>query len=215
MGSGNPGLTNVLRTMGKKAAAVVLLFDVLKGVISILAVRLFADLIYFIPLYFDYGYKNTGLHYLILWEFGLFSPTNLMWAGALSAVLGHCYPVYYKFKGGKAVLVTVATGLVINWLAALIALCVFIIIVWLTKYVSVGSIIAAIVYPVCVLLVDYRHFYGARYGGFDYLEWGVLHIELFIGFAFSSVISIILIFKHRENIKRLINKTEKKLGEKK
>jgi glycerol-3-phosphate acyltransferase PlsY len=177
MGSGNPGLTNTLRTMGKSAAAVVLLFDVLKGVIAILSIRLFAD--------------------LVPYDFGFFSPTALMWIGSLSAVFGHCYPVYYKFKGGKAVLVTVATGLVINWLAALIALVLFILIVLVSRYVSLGSVIAGSLYPVCVGLVGY------------YVQDNEY---TFVSVMFSSMVALLLVFKHRANIKRLIAGTEKRLG---
>jgi glycerol-3-phosphate acyltransferase PlsY len=181
LGSGNPGLTNVLRTQGKGAAVVVLLFDVLKGVVSIFMIMLFCR--YFAPV--EVGGDSFPLY--------RFTVDLCMWIGSLSAVLGHCYPVYYKFSGGKAVLVTVATGLVINWLAALIALVLFILIVVVTKYVSVGSVIAAAAYPVCV---------GAVGTG------GV------IGTAFSAAIAVILIYKHKQNIKRLATGKEKKLGEK-
>ncbi|MCL1789263.1 MAG: glycerol-3-phosphate 1-O-acyltransferase PlsY [Oscillospiraceae bacterium] len=195
MGSGNPGLTNVLRTMGKKAAAIVLLFDVLKGVISILLVSGFYHLFWAQmtnPFTVDFlfpGIVAERFYSLVLW------------IASLSAVLGHCYPIYYKFKGGKAVLVTVATGLVINWLAALIALVLFIIIVSLSKYVSLGSIIAAALYPVCVGFTEHN----MRQSEYSYSYMGVI---------LSSAIAGLLIFKHRGNIKRLLNGTEKKLGKK-
>jgi len=192
LGSGNPGLTNTLRTQGKGAAIAVLLFDVLKGVISIFFIMLFLWL--FMP---EIDESNTSFPLNDMFYY------RCMWLGALAAVLGHCYPVFYKFKGGKAVLVTVATGLVINWLAALIALVLFILIVLVTKYVSVGSIISAVAYPIWVLIVE------------DYVRipvWnGRFHGLGSIGFIFSSIITIILIFKHKENIKRLMNGTEKKL----
>ncbi|MDR2559301.1 MAG: glycerol-3-phosphate 1-O-acyltransferase PlsY [Oscillospiraceae bacterium] len=191
LGSGGAGLTNVLRTQGKTAAVFVLLGDVLKGVVSILLIKLFCH--FFLP---ADAYSISDIDPPI--EYAGYFPYLCMWLGSLSAVLGHCFPLYYKFKGGKAVLVTVATGLIINWLAALMALIVFIIIVALTRYVSLGSIIAAALYPVCVWVA----------GTF------ILDIHYtYIGVIFTSVIAMILIFMHRQNIKRLINKNEKKLGQ--
>ena len=184
MGSGNPGLTNTLRTMGKRAAAVVLLFDVLKGVISIVLVLILSSTVNCQP-----STVNCQLSIV----------NCLVWVASLTSVLGHCYPLYYKFKGGKAVLVTVATLFVIDWLSALIALSLFILIVLVTKYVSVGSIIAAALYPVVV-------------GVIGYYVWG--NDEVYIGVIFSSVIAVLLIFKHRENMKRLIAGNEKKFGKK-
>lgn len=184
MGSGNPGLTNTLRTMGKGAAAVVLLFDVLKGVIAIFAVKIFCY--YLLP------------HEQITDSFPFydFFSYMFMWVGSLASVLGHCYPLYYKFKGGKAVLVTVATGLVINWLTALLALSVFILIVLITKYVSLGSMIAATAYAIFVRVFESGD-------------------NAVIGTLFCGTIALFLIFNHRGNIKRILNGTEKKLGEKK
>jgi glycerol-3-phosphate acyltransferase PlsY len=181
LGSGGAGLTNTLRTQGKTAAVIVLLGDVLKGVAAVLLTRLFVSL---------FAHDT----YILLSPLMPFS----LWIASLASVLGHCFPLYYKFKGGKAVLVTVATGLVINWLAALAALIIFIIIVALTKYVSLGSVIAAICYPICVALA------GLFVRGDPY--W-------YIGVIFTSIIAIILVFMHRANIKRLINKSEKKLGQ--
>ena len=192
MGSGGAGLTNALRTQGKKVAVIVLLCDVLKGVLSILLIMLFCRLVW------DWHIKDMVRH--LFPDCSCCPPDNnpytylCMWIGSLAGVLGHCYPIFHKFKGGKAVLVTVATGLVINWLAALIALVLFIIIVKISKYVSLGSIIASIAYPICVGLV-----------GTGRMEAVVI----------CSVITLILIFKHRGNIQRLIAGTENKLGAKK
>ena len=178
MGSGNPGLTNTLRTMGKRAAAVVLLCDVLKGVVSILAVMLFVQIF---------------LSHLTMYE-----PRYVfMWIGSLTAVLGHCYPIYYKFKGGKAVLVTVSTLFVIDWLTAIIALSLFIIIVLITRYVSLGSIVAAILYPLIAFVIG------------TYV-WNSPHMLMAV--IIPSMIAIVLVFKHLGNIGRLIQGNEKKLG---
>ena len=193
MGSGNAGLTNTLRTMGKGAAAVVLLFDVLKGVISVLAVAGFCILT---EPWYGFVCNCPDSHFCEAQSFLYLCK----WLGALFATLGHCYPIYYKFKGGKAVLVTVATGLVINPTAALSALCVFIIIVLISKYVSLGSVLAAVIYPVGVGL--FEHFVK----GNNNTSTGVV---------FSALIAVLLVFNHRGNIVRLLKGTEKKLGEKK
>jgi glycerol-3-phosphate acyltransferase PlsY len=177
MGSGNPGLTNALRTMGKGAAAFVLLFDVGKGVVSIFAVSLFCGLL-------EPAFAEDIAEYLC------------MWIGAFFAVLGHCFPVYYRFKGGKAALVTVATCFVINWAAAIIALSVFILLVLITRYVSVGSMIAAVVYALSVGVGEFTR------GGLSF------------GVVFAGAIAVIIIVKHRENIARLAAGNEKKLGKK-
>jgi len=191
LGSGNPGLTNTLRTMGKSAAATVLLFDVLKGAISIFAIMLF----------YSFINKNIIIIPTVGAVIGGIIVTEAlylcMWIGSLFAVLGHCFPIFYKFKGGKAALVTVASGLVINWLAALIALTLFILIVAITRYVSLGSMISAVLYVVAVGLTEVFLW--------DNPAW-------YIGVIFCGSIALIIVLKHSENIKRLLNGTEKKLG---
>ena len=112
-GSGNAGATNVLRTYGKGAAAIVFLLDILKGVIAVLITRIFFD---------DMLYDC---------------------ASALGAVLGHNFPLYYGFRGGKGVATSLAVLLVLHYPTALIALVTFLIVVITTKYVSLSSILAA------------------------------------------------------------------------
>ena len=194
LGSGGAGLTNTLRTQGKTAAVIVLLGDILKGVISVLLVIGFFNILEPWTSYLEN--RPDSLHE-VLTEIKPVMSQFLMWTASLFSVLGHCYPVYYKFKGGKAVLVTFSTGLVINWLAVIIAAVVFIAIVAITRYVSLGSMLAAIVYSVSVFFTNV------------YI-WG--YPNPFIGFIYSSVITAILIFMHKKNIIRLINKTERKLG---
>lgn len=189
MGSGNPGLTNTLRTMGKGAAAFVLLFDVLKGVISILATEaVYWSFIPETPVFSSYSYSSPAYEQLIV-----------VWIAALAAVIGHCYPLYYKFKGGKAILVTVSALFVIDWVSALILLSLFIIIVFFTRYVSLGSVVAAALSPLCV------YFTGTYLHKTPYMIAALPFIILMAG---------IIVFKHRGNIKRLLNGTEKKLGKK-
>ena len=211
MGSGNPGLTNTLRTMGKGAALAVLLFDVLKGVISILLVIRFCFYVVDPALYIE---SIDG----VVFYFADIESKKLLfvWLAALTSVLGHCYPIYYKFKGGKAVLVTVATLFVIDWISALILLSLFIIIVLVTKYVSLGSVIAAIAYPICVGLISSVGLFSSyvyNIGGHYRITWHYLYHPYYI-MVFPVAIAALLVFKHRGNIKRLFNGTEKKLGSK-
>ena len=181
IGSGNAGLTNTLRTQGKLAAVFVLLGDILKGVLSVV----FVSLIFKFLLGIDTYSHTDG-----------YSWVNYF-AGIL-AVLGHIFPVYYGFKGGKGILVTFAAMLAINWVPALILLGVFAVVVAITRYVSLGSIIAAACYPVAVYI-------------FSVLQedsCGVINLIL------SGLIGAMLIFMHRSNIKRLLSHSEKKLGQK-
>ncbi len=182
MGSGNAGLTNTLRTQGKLAALFVLLGDVAKGVLSIILVGLAFQYIA------GLDPRAAGSPYE--W---------VLYAAGTSAILGHVFPIYYSFKGGKGVLVTCSVLLAIDWIPAVILLGIFAVVVAISKYVSLGSCIAGTLYPFTVLL-------------FSIMEkspcyWG--------NFLFSGLMALTIVFMHRENIKRLINHTEKKFSFKK
>ena len=161
-GSGNAGTTNTLRILGKKAALLVLLGDVAKGVIACLI-----------------GMAIAG-------------GTGVMAAGT-AAIIGHNWPVYFGFKGGKGALTSMAVLLMMDWKIALVVLGIFAILVGLTRYVSLGSIVGAVMFPVI-----------AAFFGKD---------PVFIGFA--VIIGALIIFRHHTNISRLLGGTESKLGSKK
>lgn len=181
LGSGNAGLTNTLRTQGKIAALFVLLGDVLKGTLSILIVR-----------------------FSFLWLTGTdtANPDNMMtyvgFAAAVAAIIGHVFPIYFGFRGGKGILVSVAVLMTVEWIPACILLGIFIIVVALTRYVSLGSCIAAVCYPVTILV------YSLITG--DPCVW--------INVILSALIAVLILFMHRGNLVRLKNHTEKKLGQK-
>lgn len=162
-GSGNAGATNTLRTLGKKAALFAMVGDMLKGVLAYLA-----------------GFYITG---------------NALGGmiGGLAAILGHVWPVYFGFKGGKGVFTSLAVLLMIDWPTALMLLGVFIIIVALTRYVSLGSIVGAALFPVFAVILG-------------------KNVETII---FSALIAILIVIMHRSNIQRLLKGTEAKLGAKK
>lgn len=158
-GSGNAGMTNVLRTCGKKCAALVLIGDVAKGVIATFI-----------------GLSLGSISYAVI--------------GGLAAMLGHSYPLFFGFRGGKGV----ATGLgIILTLVpdiTLIAFGIFVITVFFTRYVSLGSILAALSVPINTLL---------------------FHKPLpAIVFGFAA--SALVVYSHRSNIQRLLQGKENKVG---
>lgn len=166
-GSGNVGTTNALRTLGAKAGAVTLLGDVIKAVIPIVLVRFL--------LFPDYEYMQL----------------LTLYAG-LGVVLGHNYPVWLKFKGGKGIAATGGVMAAFDPLIIPIGLPLFVLIVAITRYVSIGSLFVAVFFPVWILI---RH-------------PGDIHM-LIVSIVFMASAFI----KHRTNIKRLMNGTENKIGQ--
>ena len=174
-GSGNAGMTNAMRVLGKKAGLWVILGDILKGVAACLIGYYIMEL----------GYKDT---YLL---------TYGKLAGGFSAVLGHVFPIYFKFKGGKGVLTSFAVLLTVSPIPALICLGIFIIVVLITKYVSLGSIISVFCFP----FIAY---------------WRLLKEKFFepknmIYFISLLCFSALVIIMHRSNISRLIKGNENKV----
>ena len=169
-GSGNAGMTNMLRTYGKGAAVFTLLGDVLKGVVSVFL-----------------GMALAG-------EAGAY-------IAGLACMLGHAFPCYYGFKGGKGVLVTAATLLCLEPVVFGIVFLVFVIIVAFTKFISLGSIIGSMLYPI---------FLNSLY---PYLNYGLKEG------AIPAIVSILnaglVVWLHRENIKRLLAGKENKFSLKK
>ncbi len=170
-GSGNAGMTNMLRTYGKKAALFTLLGDVLKTVLAVLLGRFI-------------GFPLTSIS----------ATGNFVSIGgyiaALFAVIGHTFPIYYKFKGGKGVLSAATAICMLQPLTFLFLFLIFLIIVIGTKFVSLGSVISVMVYPI---LLD-------RVNGTS------------ICTVFAFMIAVIVVYNHRENIKRLLAGQENKLS---
>lgn len=161
-GSGNAGLTNFYRVFGSFGVAIVLLVDILKSVIAVLIGRLLMLIV---------GEPVVGT----------------IFAG-FCLIIGHIYPVFYGFKGGKGVLCGVVVALMVKWWMGLLCLLVFFVVVVFTRYVSLGSMLGAAVFPFMVWI--------AGLGG----------LEGFLGLFCV----LLLIFAHRGNIFRLINHTESK-----
>ncbi len=182
MGSGNAGLTNTLRVLGKGAAGIVLLGDVAKSAIALLLVRL---------AFMHIGGVNT-----------MDPASDMTWVEYMAvfmAIVGHCFPPYYGFKGGKGVLAAISAIFVLDWRIACILLGIFIVIVALTRYVSLGSCIASSCF--CIA--------AALFGYFSESDPAWIVNTVIAAFC-GGLIDV----RHRANIGRLLSHTEKKLGEK-
>lgn len=178
-GSGNAGLTNTLRTYGKGAALLTLFGDILKTALAVAV---------------------AGVLFGFNYVFGAISISDMCYVAGLFAVLGHIFPVYYKFKGGKGVLATATMVLILAPACFLILFLVFVAVVAMSKFVSLGSVCAAVLLP--VIISGYFRFPAG--GGTPGLV------------ALSTIIlAIIIVWCHRENLKRISERTERKLSFKK
>lgn len=171
-GSGNPGATNVLRSGSKPAAIVTLLLDAAKGWLPVMLVKWFGP----------------------AWDLS----EGAQALAGLAAFLGHLYPVFFAFKGGKGVATAVGVLLAFEPLLALAALVTFTIIVFFSRYVSLASMVAAVFAPAYYLIGD----------GVAWTASGAKTLALI-------AMGLLLIWRHRENIQRLLAGTESKLGQKK
>jgi len=178
VGSGNIGATNAMRVLGKPAGIFVLLMDAAKGFGAVWLCQVW--LYCLIPPQFADTQQATFETYSII--------------AGIFAVLGHNYTCWLKFKGGKGIATTAGVYLALAPWAVLVALIVFILAVLLTKYVSVGSIAAAIALPVTV--------------------WIMTPHNLFLGIV-TTALGALAIYKHKSNIHRLMAGTENRLGKKK
>lgn len=175
-GSGNAGTTNMLRTVGKGAALLTLILDILKGIVVILVSRFFGFILY------------------KLWFINL-EQSILVQISGICVILGHTYPIYFGFKGGKGVATALGILLITNWNIGLICLVFAIVLIIITRMVSVGALSASILFPVLTIFSDKMSF-----------------IEPGNYILYSIVLAVIVCFNHRENIKRLMNGTENKIS---
>ena len=162
-GSGNAGLTNFYRNYGAKCAPMVIAFDMLKAVGAVLL-------------------GNYFLGYLLGWG------AAGKYFGALFCVIGHMFPVFYGFKGGKGILCSGTLLLLLDWRIALVGWGAFVVLWLTTRYVSLGSVAAAISFPITTYFVFHDGY----------------------STALSVCISLLVLWAHRSNIKRLLNGTESK-----
>ena len=178
-GSGNAGTTNVLRTVGKGAAVVTLILDILKGIAAI---------------WLAIGYGNL----VFLLAKVQIDNSILVQIAGIFVILGHTFPIYFGFKGGKGIATALGILLTTNYQIGLICLVFALVLMVLTRMVSVGSLGAAVLFPVLTLFLSKENFIVPG----NYI-------------VYSIVIAILVIFNHRSNIKRLLNGNENKISFKK
>ena len=172
-GSGNAGTTNMLRSVGKKAAIITLICDILKGIVAI------------------------GIALIIGKMVADVQASLLVQIAGIAVVIGHTFPIFFEFRGGKGVATSLGVLLMTNWQIGLICLVFALVLMALTRVVSMGSIAAAILYPVLTLFITSHYIVEGNY------------------FIYSVILAIIVAFNHRANIKRILNGTENKLSFKK
>jgi glycerol-3-phosphate acyltransferase PlsY len=167
-GSGNMGATNTYRVLGSRYGTIVMVIDILKG---ITAVCLFS----FIPFYFSHELERT----------------NFMIGLGLAAVLGHIFPVFAGFKGGKGVATLFGMILAVQPVVAVSCVGVFLLVLYLTRYVSLSSILGALMLPICVLWIWNEHEVMYR--------------------VFALLVAFMVIFTHQKNISRILKGVESRM----
>ena len=168
VGSGNAGATNMLRTMGKKYAVITLVLDILKGVVAV------------------------GISLLLI------RSSVLPYIAGVCVVLGHNFPIFFGFKGGKGVATSLGVVMMLDWKVGLIVLATSVVIIAITRYVSLGSIVAAIAFAALEII--------------KMLHLGALNS---VQLVCVLILSGLILARHNENIGRLLHGTENKLGSKK
>lgn len=171
-GSGNAGTTNMLRSVGKKAAAITLICDILKGVVAILIAM------------------------FIAWAFKVENASLLVQIAGIAVVLGHTFPIFFGFKGGKGVATSLGILIMSNWQIGLICLVFGVVLIALTRMVSLGSCAAAVLFPVLTLFIN-EHYIVSQ--GSSYL-------------IYSIILAVIVLFNHRSNIQRILSGKENKIS---
>ena len=181
-GSGNAGTTNITRTLGKKAGIITYFGDTLKSVVSAVIIHLI------------FGKGNSNIEFLLILY------------GGLGVVLGHNFPFYLKFKGGKGIAATSGVALSLlpyNWVFPVSGFLTFTLGSLVTKYVSMGSLIFVTSFLIEIII----------FGQFGY--FGVSSNILYEAYAVVFAITLLAYIRHIANIKRLLNGTERKIGQKK
>lgn len=179
MGSKNAGLTNTLRCAGKGCALMTLIGDLGKGVVAVILSRLVCSAL-------EAGLSPDNNTYYIGYIAGLF------------AIIGHVFPLYYGFKGGKGVLVGVSTFIIVDWRIFCILIAIFAVILAISKYVSLSSIIATACCPPMVFVIELL----------SKTDWKICLLYAVLAIPMASLI----IWMHRSNIERLKNGTENKFS---
>ncbi|MBK6635118.1 MAG: glycerol-3-phosphate 1-O-acyltransferase PlsY [Chitinophagaceae bacterium] len=167
-GSGNMGATNTFRVLGSRYGTMVMVFDILKGMAAVMLYN-------FLPFYVNNDLERT----------------NLMLGLGLSAVIGHVFPVFAGFKGGKGVATLLGMVLAIQPVIAVSCIGIFILVLFLTRYVSLSSILAAVALPICVLWI-----------------WNENELLYRV---FALIVAILVVVTHQKNIGRILRGVESRV----
>jgi glycerol-3-phosphate acyltransferase PlsY len=167
-GSGNMGATNAFRVLGPKYGTIIMVLDILKGIFAV-------GLFYFLPYYLTNELERT----------------NFMMGLGLAAVVGHIFPVFANFKGGKGVATLLGMLIAVQPIIAVCCIGVFLFVLFLTRYVSLSSILGAIMLPVCVLWIWNEHEISYR--------------------LFALLVALLVIITHQKNISRLLKGAENRI----
>lgn len=186
LGSGNAGFTNVLRSVGFWPAFLTMLGDFGKGIAACLFGRLVFSQV-----------SLPGVPEFCIVQYGIY-------IAGVACLIGHVYPCFFGFRGGKAVLTALSLLIMTDWRVAFLALAVFLIVVFSTRLVSLGSILAAVSYPIITFCVTYFYDYlgERRPATFGYT---------IIVTTIAVLVGVFVIYKHKKNLIRLLNGEEKKL----
>lgn len=191
-GSGNAGATNMLRTYGKKMGVITLLLDVLKGIVCVLAAVLFVNYYHSAAAASVWESADLAMYQSAL------SLVSIPYIAGVCVILGHNFPLYFGFKGGKGVATSLGVVLMLDWEAGLIIAVCAIAVMAVTRYVSLGSILGGAAYIIAEIIKM------CVTGSFNVTE-----------LVCVIIIGGLLIIRHHANIKRLLSGTENKLGAKK
>ena len=167
-GSGNMGATNTFRVLGSRYGTMVMIIDILKGLTAVMLYN-------FLPFYMSHELERT----------------NLMLALGTAAVLGHVFPVFAGFRGGKGVATVLGMVLAIQPVIAVSCIGIFVLVLFLTRYVSLSSILAALSLPICVLWIWNEHEIMYR--------------------VFALIVAILVIVTHQKNIGRILRGVENRI----
>ena len=189
LGSGNAGFTNVLRCVGKVPAIITFVGDFLKGVISV------------------------AIAYFIMWGEPEPQKYYLMCTAGLFAVVGHTMPIYYKFKGGKGVVTTAAVMIMTDWRVLIVALLIFAVVFTATKIISVCALFNATVYPITTFVLRFLDYNGIM-GAVTPFQNPTMPFVWYSS-AMALITGVLVIVRHKDNIKRLLRGEEKKITDKK
>lgn len=189
LGSGNAGFTNVLRSVGKEAAIITFLGDISKASLAIFLSRAIFMLT-----------DSKILPEFFVYQYGAY-------VAGIFCVIGHIYPCFFKFKGGKGLLTLFSMIFFIDLRTFFILLGVFLTLLLFTKIVSLCSIVVALLYPAVTFIIEF------------FFDRSIGETKLFINYLIvttiiSTLMSVLVIYKHKSNIKRLLNGEEKKISAK-